>query len=192
MLDQISSIFFEEANELLDNLENSLLSLEAEPENQEFIGAVFRAMHTIKGSAGMFGYTNISEFTHEMENAFDLVRNGGLPVTKDLINLTLTARDHIRTMLGTQSNPAQQAQSEKITKELHAYIAKYTNGNTTKLPTAETTSPASQPASGYIHPDNMVHYILSIPDDLEEWNETGASCQGIGRTGNCDSHCFYG
>ena len=59
MFDQVSSVFFDEANELLDNLEGYLLTLETEPENQEVISAVFRAMHTIKGSSGMFGFDEI-------------------------------------------------------------------------------------------------------------------------------------
>ena len=96
MFDQVSSVFFDEANELLDNLEGYLLTLETEPENQEVISAVFRAMHTIKGSSGMFGFDEISKFTHKMESAFDMVRNGIVPVTPELINLTLQARDHIR------------------------------------------------------------------------------------------------
>lgn len=99
MLDQISSVFFEEANELLDNLEEQLLSLEQNPSDLETIGAVFRAMHTIKGSSAMFGFNSISEFTHEVESAMDQVRNGIVPVNSELIGLMLKARDHIREML---------------------------------------------------------------------------------------------
>lgn len=125
MFEQISSVFFEETNELLDNLEDNILALEADSGNQELIGAVFRAMHTIKGSAGMFGFTNISSFTHELENAFDLVRNGRLPVTGNLVNLTLQARDHIRSMLKTEITPELCSKSETIIKDLHAYITSY-------------------------------------------------------------------
>ena len=62
MLEQISSVFLEEANELLDNLEEQLLTLEENPTDSETISAVFRAMHTIKGSSAMFGFNAISEF----------------------------------------------------------------------------------------------------------------------------------
>ena len=54
MLEEMASVFFDEANELLDNLEEQLLTLEKNPTDTETIGAVFRAMHTIKGSAAMF------------------------------------------------------------------------------------------------------------------------------------------
>ena len=99
MLEQINEIFFEEANELLESLEGYLLSLEQNPDNPEIISAVFRVMHTIKGSSGMFGFDAISSFTHEVESTFDAVRNGSAPVTPQLISLTLKARDHIMDML---------------------------------------------------------------------------------------------
>jgi len=99
MLDANRAAFREEAFELLAELETSLLELEEHPADSELIGRVFRAMHTIKGSGAMFGFTEISEFTHEVETVFDLVRNGKLSVSKELIDLTLKARDRIRNML---------------------------------------------------------------------------------------------
>ena len=89
----------EEANELLTELETSLLELEETPFDSELIGRVFRAMHTIKGSGAMFGFDEIAGFTHQVETVFDLVRNGRMKVTKQLLNLTLRARDHIKSLL---------------------------------------------------------------------------------------------
>ena len=60
MLEKLNSVFLEEASDLLSSLEDNLLSLESDPENNELISAVFRVMHTIKGSAGMFGFDDIS------------------------------------------------------------------------------------------------------------------------------------
>jgi two-component system chemotaxis sensor kinase CheA len=97
--DKHGQAFREEAYELLAELETSLLELEDSPEDMELIGRVFRAMHTIKGSGAMFGFDDISSFTHEVETVFDLVRNGRIPVTKQLVNLTLAARDQIKSML---------------------------------------------------------------------------------------------
>lgn len=92
-------IFREEAYELLAELETSLMELESRPDDQDLIGRVFRAMHTIKGSGSMFGFENIASFTHDVETAFDLVRTGKIPVSKELIDITLCARDQIRVML---------------------------------------------------------------------------------------------
>jgi|Deesub1362A_J573_1020465.scaffolds.fasta_scaffold00073_20 two-component system chemotaxis sensor kinase CheA len=98
-VDKHKEIFKEEAYELLGELESALLELEDAPEDAELIGRVFRALHTIKGSGSMFGFDDIAAFAHEVETVFDLVRNGGVKVTKELIDLTLVARDQIRAML---------------------------------------------------------------------------------------------
>ncbi len=99
MIEAHIATYREEANELLTELETSLLELEETPEDSELIGRVFRAMHTIKGSGAMFGFDEIAGFTHEVETVFDLVRNGKMSVTKQLLNLTLRARDHIKSLL---------------------------------------------------------------------------------------------
>ncbi|MBN2654061.1 MAG: chemotaxis protein CheA [Nitrospirae bacterium] len=99
MTDKHKEVFREEASELLAELEGSLLELEETPQDADLIGRVFRAMHTIKGSGAMFGFDEIVSFTHEIETVFDLVRNGKATVTKELIDLTLEARDQIRAML---------------------------------------------------------------------------------------------
>jgi len=99
MQDQQRAAFREEAYELLGELESSLLELEEQPENEDLIGRVFRAMHTIKGSGAMFGFTEVSRFTHEVETVYDQVRNGVLAVTPQLVSLSLAARDQIKEML---------------------------------------------------------------------------------------------
>lgn len=98
-MDQGKNVFLEEASELLAELEDSLLELEESPDDLELVGSVFRAMHTIKGSGAMFGFDEVSAFTHEVESVFDKVRAGAIPVTRELIDLTLAARDQIRAML---------------------------------------------------------------------------------------------
>ncbi len=100
MRDTYRETYREEACELLSELDTSLLELDQSPDDMDTIGRIFRALHTIKGSGSMFGFEEIAVFTHEVETAFDLVRNGKLPVTGELIDLTLQAGDHIRAMLG--------------------------------------------------------------------------------------------
>ena len=99
MLDQHRETFIQEANDLLRELEESLLDLEEKSSDQELIGSIFRALHTIKGSGSMFGYDKLATFTHEIETAYDLVRSGGLSVTRILVDSTLSACDEIRGML---------------------------------------------------------------------------------------------
>ncbi|MGE5682396.1 MAG: chemotaxis protein CheA [Bacillota bacterium] len=103
MLDDHIKSFIEEANELLSSLESSLLELEENPEDKEIISKVFRALHTIKGSGSMFGFDDIAVFTHDIETIYDLIRNGEIPVTREIINLTLQAKDQISSMLKSES-----------------------------------------------------------------------------------------
>lgn len=129
MLEEMTSVFFDEVNELLDNLEEQLLTLEKNPTDTETIGAVFRAMHTIKGSAAMFSYNHISTFAHEVESTLDNVRNGTIPVTSELISLTLKARDQIRDMLDAGTEPPQDMilNSQNLSLAFKTYVAKFIN-----------------------------------------------------------------
>ncbi len=96
--DNYRQVFKEEAYELLRKLEKSLLELEENPVD-ELVADVFRAMHTLKGSGNMFGFTDIGTFTHNIETVFDLVRDRKVTVTRELIDLSLSACDQIRLML---------------------------------------------------------------------------------------------
>ncbi|ORC37178.1 hypothetical protein B4O97_03025 [Marispirochaeta aestuarii] len=96
--------FIEESYELLDSMEKELLALEAEPDDEGHIQAVFRAAHTIKGSAAMFGFQEISEFAHAFETVLDEVRSGTLKINRELMNLSLRGKDHLRDLLDATRN----------------------------------------------------------------------------------------
>lgn len=123
-MDSHKVAFKEEAYELLAELETSLLELEEDPDDIEQVGRVFRAMHTIKGSGAMFGFDNIAAFTHNIESVFDLVREGRIQVTKELVNLTLDARDHIMEMLDLDGTDqvADEEKEKEITSALQELI----------------------------------------------------------------------
>ncbi|HTO27095.1 MAG TPA: chemotaxis protein CheA, partial [Devosia sp.] len=91
--------FRQEARELLDQLELGLLDLEQNPANDDLINSTFRALHTIKGSGAMFGFTAVAAFVHEFETAFDQVRKGHTPATSELIAVALDAKDHIHKLI---------------------------------------------------------------------------------------------
>jgi two-component system, chemotaxis family, sensor kinase CheA len=118
MLEGFQESFRAEATELLDGLEQALLELEDNPDNRDSIASVFRSMHTIKGSAGMFGFDDISEFAHHVETILDDVRNEVVSVTPTLIDLTLSCRDHIREMLNNPDDPGHEARSRELTSLL--------------------------------------------------------------------------
>ncbi len=118
--DKFRNTFFEEAYELLSDLEVTLLELEEAPQDQELVGRAFRALHTIKGSGAMFGFDDVSKFTHEFEAVFDLVRSGSLDITKEIIDLALKSEDHIRSMLDAAKTGIEidQKQAENIISQL--------------------------------------------------------------------------
>lgn len=91
--------FRQEARELLEQLELGLLDLEQNPANDDLINSTFRALHTIKGSGAMFGFTAVASFVHEFETAFDQVRKGQSPATPALIAVALDAKDHIHKLI---------------------------------------------------------------------------------------------
>ena len=91
--------FRQEARELLEQLELGLLDLEHDPSNSDLINSTFRALHTIKGSGAMFGFTDVASFVHEFETAFDRVRKGLSPATPDLIAIALDAKDHVHILI---------------------------------------------------------------------------------------------
>lgn len=94
-----TDVFRAEAAELLACLETTLLDLGDRPEDRGLIDTAFRALHTIKGSGAMFGFEQVAAFTHDFETAFDRVRRGEVRVSVDLVNVSLSAKDHIRTLI---------------------------------------------------------------------------------------------
>jgi two-component system, chemotaxis family, sensor kinase CheA len=127
MIDDYKQIFIEEASDLLTDLEISLLDLERRPSDAGLVAKVFRALHTIKGSSGMFGYPDISEFTHNIETIFHHIRNGNIQITKGIIDLTLLAHDQISIMLVSEKNNNEHKVNleKEILTELRKYIPGY-------------------------------------------------------------------
>lgn len=91
--------FKEEAQDLLRDLEGALMELEAKPDDEELVSRAFRALHTLKGNAGMFGFVELEAFAHEIESVFEELRTRKMPVTRGLIDTTLEARDRILNLL---------------------------------------------------------------------------------------------
>jgi len=123
MAEDFKQAFIDEASELLSDLELSLINLEKRPDDANIIARIFRSLHTIKGSSVMFGYPNVSEFTHNIESVFHHIRIGDIQITKDIIDLTLLARDQISNML--ISDETDYEQKSIVEKELITAIRKY-------------------------------------------------------------------
>lgn len=99
--------FFEESNELLQSMEGILLEVDSDSISGEQLNALFRTMHTIKGSAGLFGMENIVLFAHQVENVLDLLRGGAIRLDDDLSGLLLRCHDHVKTLLDAAASNTQ-------------------------------------------------------------------------------------
>jgi two-component system chemotaxis sensor kinase CheA len=173
-LDQALQTFLIEARELLQAMEEALLNLESEPDDKEAIGAVFRAAHTIKGSAGLFGLDPIVAFTHVAENVLDKVRNGEIAVDSDLIALLLSAGDHIGDLVeqvaaqGGEPDAATQARGEVLLQKLRAYLGAQP-GNSAPLPqtavAVEREAPVQSSGGGLVESDTW-HISLRFGQDV--------------------------
>jgi two-component system, chemotaxis family, sensor kinase CheA len=120
MADRYKHAFQEEGREIVAELGPALLALGKTPDDLEIVGRVFRAIHAIKGSGAMFGFDELAGLTHNLENAFDEVRNGRLKVSPELINLSLSALDPIKAMLEERGG------SDEATEQILADLRRLT------------------------------------------------------------------
>jgi two-component system chemotaxis sensor kinase CheA len=146
--DQFKQSFREEAHEILVDLEAALLELNENAGDGELVGRVFRGLHTIKGSGSMFGFEDLAAFTHNLETAFDEIRNGRLEINPELIDLTLAALDQIRAMLEEGAGGAAPADADACTRILAK--VRLLTGMAEIQPAGEKTAsvPASSAAAG--------------------------------------------
>jgi two-component system chemotaxis sensor kinase CheA len=99
LYDEALITFFAEARDMLQQVEDSLLVLEEDPHDEETINALFRAAHTIKGSAGLFGMDRVVRFTHQVESVLDRVRNNELVIDVAMSDILLKSSDVITALL---------------------------------------------------------------------------------------------
>ncbi len=119
--------FHEDAKEQLQMMESALLDAMDKGSNTEYIGTIFRAMHTIKGVAGMFSFDAIISFTHIAENLMDSVRNGKIVLGENLLMLLLECKDHVNELVNcaveSTDLPPQTLEKDKLLKStINAYL----------------------------------------------------------------------
>ena len=160
-MDKFKEAFLEEAQELLTELETSLLELEKDPGATEVIGRVFRAMHTLKGSSGMFGFDNINKLTHDIENVYDLIRGGKLPVTSHLIDLTLRACDTVKTMIQPDDDAScESPEALAIREAFRKYLVDSLGQEVSAAPPSPAPGPAPSPVEN--DPERTKTFRISL------------------------------
>lgn len=111
---EMKDIFYQEANELVEQLEQDILSLESNTDDKDIINRIFRAAHTIKGSASFVGFMSLSSFSHKMENLLDSVRKEEIVVSEILITVLLKGLDIIKKLLADPENEALENDEEVL------------------------------------------------------------------------------
>ncbi len=128
-LDLALQTFITESRELLADMESALLAVEQAEDKDELVNAIFRAAHTIKGSAGLFSLDHIVDFTHVVESLLDQVRAGKLLIADALVGLLLSCRDHISALVEavaagqTQPDETLSAEGAPLIAQLRAHLS---------------------------------------------------------------------
>jgi two-component system chemotaxis sensor kinase CheA len=145
--------FMLEATDLLAEMETGLLALEQDSEDEESINSVFRAAHTVKGSAGLFGLDPVVRFTHVVESVLDRMRSQEISASAGLIGALLPCKDHIGDLIAgiaagaAEETPAQAAAGAALLARLEPYLS-------TTAPTeteTESLSPATDSTAELVH-----------------------------------------
>ena len=115
--------FFSEAEQQVENLESNILVIENDPTNHEAIDEIFRAAHTLKGGSATVEMTELSSFTHVVEDLLDEIRSDRVSVSEDVVDVLLSSIDVIKAMLEARQNGSiYDADVEPIKNKLKSFI----------------------------------------------------------------------
>jgi two-component system, chemotaxis family, sensor kinase CheA len=173
MINEFHQQYTEEAKILLKDLEHSLLQLE-KSEKPEEVNNVYRYLHTLKGSAGMFGFASVERLSHQLENVFDEVREGVRQVDALLLDLALHAVDVLRDLI--DGNNAD-SDADKIIESIQGFS---NAAATTEVLSGITTDRGEQKAFViFLHPEREIFRRgVNLTAMLEELRDLG-NCQWI-------------
>ena len=174
-LDQARGALVQEARELLGEMENALLEIEQDGFNAERVNAIFRAAHTIKGSAGLFGLESLINFTHVVESLLDQVRNGEKSLDGAMLSLLLTCGDYIGSLItavedrseAIDPNPELRAY---LLSQLHEYMAAGLAESPTAAPAAEPVEAPVAQALSPLPPTGKVDVLSGEQVGSDLWH----------------------
>ena len=122
-LSQFFQVFFEEAGENLETMEQMLLNLDIESADEEELNAIFRCAHSVKGGAATFGFNDVAELTHQMETLLDKLRRRELAPTTAMVDVLLASGDALKAMLGRhQGNGADAVDTSELLTTIRAQV----------------------------------------------------------------------
>lgn len=175
----------------VEQVEQGLLDLGHRLDDMGLVNAVFRGLHTLKGSGAMFGFDALAAFTHHCESAFDRVRKGDVRATPELVDVILSAGDHMRALV---DGDAPAAEGQAILARLAAAVDAAAGGGAS-APVAATRR--GWTLSFRLPPDAMANGTnpLALLDELRELGEATivARLDDVPPLGECNpAHCLIG
>jgi two-component system, chemotaxis family, sensor kinase CheA len=195
-LTQFYQIFFEEAGENLEQMEQMLLALDLEAADDEELNAIFRCAHSIKGGAATFGFADVAELTHQMESLLDKLRRHELQPTAAMVDVLLESSDALKLLLARHSG---QGVEPPATGELVARISHLAHGQPepAKAPAqaaptpavsapvaAPVAAPAAAPAPALANGERELQIVIGPLDNPSEADcivELFRDITGLGR-----------
>ncbi|HWH72751.1 MAG TPA: chemotaxis protein CheW [Methylibium sp.] len=152
-LSQFYQVFFEEAGENLERMEQLLLAIDVEAADDEELNAIFRCAHSIKGGAATFGFADVAELTHQMETLLDKLRRHELQATAAMVDVLLQSGDALRSQLAVHQGSASEAMD---TAELLGSIRAFVSGDAAAARpqiAAPAPAPMAAPAPAVLVPE---------------------------------------
>ncbi len=166
--------FFDEADELLADMEQHLLGLDPQEPDSEQLNAIFRAAHSIKGGAGTFGFTVLQETTHILENILDGARRGEMQLSTDIINLFLETKDIMQEQLDAYKTAQEpNAESFKYICEALRQLALEAKGLPVEAPVSVAAVASAAPASSALRVQLIDLKEKEVDLMLEEMSNLG-------------------
>jgi len=169
--------FIEEASDILNNLENCVLQLEERTTDSALIEELFRGLHTLKGTASMFGFNTIGKLTHSLENVYDLIRNGRMSVSKEVLDLTLAVIDYLNAVLKSDAPEEEDSDFQKLEERIAFLLnsdSEEFDGDKEEIEAISEHSSTMQ--TWYIHikpKDDLENRGIKIQYIFEDLSETG-------------------
>jgi two-component system chemotaxis sensor kinase CheA len=184
-LSQFYQVFFEEAGENLELMEQKLLELNVDAADDEEMNAIFRCAHSVKGGAATFGFSDVAALTHQMETLLDKLRRHELTPTSAMVDVLLAAGDALQAQLAVHQGSASTAPD---TSELLARIRAMAEGQApaTVVKAASVSAPVSSTLKSMPIPKATTRAIelvigpLERPETADALSELFQEIEGLG------------
>ena len=150
-----------EVSEYFERLESGLLQLEQDKENLQVIGEIFRIMHSMKGSGGMFGFDLLSDVTHDLESLFEIFRSKGQTVDSEIISFTLNSIDGLKKLMVEHPSDEHQLLAAKLKSDTQLQITRFSPTNLD----GEFGQLFSNNIEKGNEPNQITYYISFVPDE---------------------------